>query len=242
MRWEPDQWARIYDSPRCSGQPFVFRHGAAIARQECLARAAPGELWADVGCGTGHLAADLAQSGLQVVAVDSDPEMVDFARRRFAHATGPGGPRFETALAERLPFGDGTLDGLVATSLAGVLDDLEGFLREARRTLRGGGTAAIGFTNRSSALHAIRAVARRPSPHAQTDRTIRLYTAREASRALETAGLMVREIRFYNYFLSTARHMFPPRRLALSIERISSGRIGERVARNFLAVASNSRK
>jgi ubiquinone/menaquinone biosynthesis C-methylase UbiE len=238
MRWDPDQWAQVYESPRRSGLPFVFRRGAQIAREECLALATPGELWADVGCGTGHLAADLARAGLEVVGVDSDPEMVDFARRRFAHATGPRGPRFETAPAERLPFGDGTLDGLVATALAGVLDDLDGFLREARRTLRHGGIAAISFTNRSSALHAIRGATRRPGAEAQIDRAIRLYRAREAKRALEAAGMMVREIRFYNYFLSTARHMVPPRPLALTIERIAGDRVGARVARNFLAVAS----
>jgi ubiquinone/menaquinone biosynthesis C-methylase UbiE len=235
MRWDPDQWAEIYESPSRSGQPFVFRRGTAIARQECLARAAPGELWADVGCGPGHVASELARAGLRVVGVDSDPEMIAFARRRFGRENGP---RFESAPAERLPFADGALDGLVATSLAGVLDDLEGFLAEARRALRDGGTAAISFTNRSSALHPIQAAISRRGAEARAEPAIRLYTPREASSALAAAGLRVREIRFYNYFLSSARHMFPPPSLALRMERIPGDRIGARVARNFLAVAA----
>ena len=42
----------------------------------------PGEVVLDLGCGTGELAAAIAATGAQVLALDSDPAMVAAARRR----------------------------------------------------------------------------------------------------------------------------------------------------------------
>ena len=108
----------MYEEPR--GPGLVFRRGADLAFEAVLAR---GGRWADVGCGTGHLAARLATAGIQIVGVDADPAMVAAARGRFPELT------LAVATAESLPFGDGELDGVVATSLAGCLADPAPFLR-----------------------------------------------------------------------------------------------------------------
>jgi SAM-dependent methyltransferase len=56
---------------------FVTSYGAALLD---LLAARPGERVLDLGCGTGHQAAELAALGVEVVGVDADPAMVALAR------------------------------------------------------------------------------------------------------------------------------------------------------------------
>jgi SAM-dependent methyltransferase len=57
---------------------FVTAYGAVLLD---LLDARPGERVLDVGCGTGHQAAALADAGIEVVGVDSDAAMLEVARR-----------------------------------------------------------------------------------------------------------------------------------------------------------------
>ncbi|MFD0776661.1 class I SAM-dependent methyltransferase, partial [Streptomonospora algeriensis] len=74
QRWAP----RVYDDRHS----FVTRYGGDLI-DELAPR--PGERILDAGCGTGELAAALADAGAEVVGVDSSPEMIDRARERFPH-------------------------------------------------------------------------------------------------------------------------------------------------------------
>ena len=181
---DPNEWAAVYETPRPNGHQLVFRAGAEIGRRACLAFASPGERWLDVGCGTGHLAAALAAAGLQVTGVDADSRMIAAAKTRFPELS------FETADASFLPFPDGSVDGIVATSVLGCLEDPAGFVAEAARVLRPAGTVVLTFTNRSSPLHA---VGNLPCPaRATTISHIRRSTAlldRRSDRASESGGL-----------------------------------------------------
>ncbi|HET7899739.1 MAG TPA: class I SAM-dependent methyltransferase [Candidatus Nanopelagicales bacterium] len=56
---------------------FVTSYGAALLD---LLEAQPGERILDVGCGTGHQAAELAARGAHVVGVDADAAMLEVAR------------------------------------------------------------------------------------------------------------------------------------------------------------------
>ncbi|MGH9917479.1 MAG: class I SAM-dependent DNA methyltransferase, partial [Nitrososphaerales archaeon] len=62
---------------------------------------------ADVGCGTGRVAAFMAARGLDVVGVDVSPAMLAVAR--IAHP----GIEFEEGRLDKLPFGEGALAGVV---------------------------------------------------------------------------------------------------------------------------------
>jgi len=57
---------------------FVTAHGAVLLD---LLDARAGERVLDIGCGTGHQAAALAGTGVEVVGVDSDAAMLEVARR-----------------------------------------------------------------------------------------------------------------------------------------------------------------
>ncbi|MGH9866858.1 MAG: bifunctional demethylmenaquinone methyltransferase/2-methoxy-6-polyprenyl-1,4-benzoquinol methylase UbiE [Candidatus Polarisedimenticolia bacterium] len=109
----------------------------AWRRRTCdLLAIAPGELAADLCCGTGDLAMEMASRGARVVGVDFSPEML-----RLAAAKGARGLTEADCL--RLPFPDGRFD--VATVAFGVrnLADLGAGLREILRVLRPGGRAGI---------------------------------------------------------------------------------------------------
>jgi hypothetical protein len=126
----------------------------------------------------------------------------------------------------------------VATALVGLLEDAPVFLGEVRRVLSPGGHAVLTFTNRSSVLHRVDRFAR---PRRQTSPLVlpaRAFSRREAVRALEGAGLVVVEMRFYNFFVVTDGGTVPPRRLALTLERVLENWAGEPLARNFLVVAT----
>ena len=197
---DPNEWAAVYETPRPNGHQLVFRAGAEIARRACLAFASPGERWLDVGCGTGHLAAALSAAGLRVTGVDSDSRMIAAAKARFP------GLSFEAADASSLPSPDGSVDGVVATSVLGCLEDPAGFVAEAARVLRTAGTAVLTFTNRSSPLHAVgNCLALLEQRRSPTYAAARPLSAAEAIELLSQAGFAVERLRYYNCFVGTAR-------------------------------------
>jgi trans-aconitate methyltransferase len=61
---------------------YVFTLAADLLE---MLNPAPGERILDVGCGTGHLTAKIANSGATVVGIDSSPEMVGRARATYPH-------------------------------------------------------------------------------------------------------------------------------------------------------------
>ncbi|HXH96656.1 MAG TPA: methyltransferase domain-containing protein [Gaiellaceae bacterium] len=89
----------------------------------------------EVGCGTGLLAAALAERvAARVWAVDPEPAMVELARRRLRTV--------KLAGADSLPFKDGWFERGVMRLVVHLLDR-ERALRELRRVLAGHGRLAI---------------------------------------------------------------------------------------------------
>lgn len=95
----------------------------------------------DLACGTGDVVGELARRfpAAQILGIDLTPAMVEIARARH------GATRRDFVVADmcQLPVGEGWADvvtGSYALRNAPVLDDA---LREVRRVLRPGGTAAF---------------------------------------------------------------------------------------------------
>src|SRR5512138_3577153 len=80
---------------------------AAIAR----AKLAPGAVVADVGTGTGFVAAGLAPAAGKVYGFDASPAMLAVARRNLAAYANV---ELHEAPGDRLPLPDGVLDGVFA--------------------------------------------------------------------------------------------------------------------------------
>jgi trans-aconitate methyltransferase len=68
--------AALYDQKHA----FVFEYGRGLL---ALLEPQEGEKILDLGCGTGHLARQMAEAGAQVVGLDSSPQMVEQARRAY---------------------------------------------------------------------------------------------------------------------------------------------------------------
>jgi trans-aconitate methyltransferase len=73
----PKEWdARLYES----GFQFVWKYGGDVV---ALLEPKPGEHILDVGCGTGHLTAEIAAAGATTLGIDASPAMIAQARQNF---------------------------------------------------------------------------------------------------------------------------------------------------------------
>ncbi len=95
----------------------------------------PGSRVLDVAAGTGSITRLIEARGLEVVSVDQSREMTRMAMQRGATAV--------LATAERLPFADGTFDGITFGYLLRYVDDVSKCLEELVRIVRPGGTVGM---------------------------------------------------------------------------------------------------
>lgn len=116
-------------------------------RRRLVERAAPraSDRYLDVATGTGLVARALRARGCRVVALDLTPAMLGSADRR-------DGVAFVLGRAERLPFPDGSFDGLTVTYLLRYVDDPVATVRELARVVRPGGRIAMLEFDRPRAL------------------------------------------------------------------------------------------
>ena len=83
--------ANLYDAKH----DFVWKYGSNVVS---LLDPQPGERILDIGCGTGHLTAQISEAGAQVTGVDRSAEMVAAARLAYPNL------KFEVSDARTLPF------------------------------------------------------------------------------------------------------------------------------------------
>jgi len=132
-RWRPFETAAAsyeawYETPR-------GRRAGRAERGllEALIKEFPGaETLLEVGCGTGHFAAEFARHGLIVVGLDRSPAMLAELRRRH-----PGLP-VVLGDAHALPFGDAAVDLALFVTTLEFLEHPATALREAVRVSRRG--------------------------------------------------------------------------------------------------------
>ena len=98
----------------------------------------------DVGCGTGYFSRRLAQAGLRVTGIDTDPRALDFAARK------DGRIRYLRADARKLPFEDHSFDCAVAVTSLCFIEPASAALREMWRVARR--SVVLGLLNRNSLL------------------------------------------------------------------------------------------
>lgn len=237
-RFDPASWAAILEGPDEEAAGYLFRRGIELAARVCAAARPRGACWLDLGCGTGHLAGLLERQGLRVLAADHDLAMLRFAR----HAPVPAEVALVAARASELPLRDGTVDGVVAVSLLGCLDDPEAVLRSAARVVRPGGFLVATATSASSlarsAEHAFARVA--GGTVAPGAPAIRSYRVAELRRLASQAGFTVQSITGYGLHLQRGRRLLPPARLSRALENRLPAVLERYVARNLLLVARRS--
>jgi ubiquinone/menaquinone biosynthesis C-methylase UbiE len=233
----PEEWDRVYQSDGRTDR-LVFAHGADRVVEACAELLTKDMLVVDAGCGSGRVSSRLASLGLRVLAVDRDPAMARFAKRRLADKFDASVPSLVVADAVALPLSDAACDVVVAVSLVGCLPGLQGFLAEVHRVLRPGGLAIMTFSNRQSLLIRINTLLQRLRNRTRKSAfAYNLYRHDDVARLLADFGFSLHRLRFYNVFLALGRHVVPPMRVAEMLERRLWTSVAARLARNFLFVA-----
>jgi SAM-dependent methyltransferase len=117
--------------------------GAVWAR--CAVRFAPGSQILEMNCGTGEDALWLARRGVNVVATDVSPAMLQVAENKLTASPRNGSARFRRLAWEELDtFDEGPFDG-VLSNFGGLncVEDLRGCARKLAVKLRPGAAAIL---------------------------------------------------------------------------------------------------
>ena len=121
-----DKWdSSLYDDRHS----FVWRAGAGLVD---LLDPVAGQRILDLGCGTGHLTAKIAERGAAVVGIDSSTSMIAQARQNF--------PKLTFALADARDFRfDEPFDAVFSNAALHWIHDAEAVVRCVAAALKPGG-------------------------------------------------------------------------------------------------------
>lgn len=140
--FNPSHLERIYNAAVVQAQRAQIRG---------LLGALDGDAVLDLGCGPGHLTAELGKDvgpGGRVIGLDREPGMLTAARARMSTGTS----QFLLADVTAVPVGDGQMDRAVAVQVLEYVADVDRALTEIRRVLTPGGTAVLVDTDWRSAV------------------------------------------------------------------------------------------
>ena len=142
--WDPQQ----YDARH----HYVTDYGASLV---ALLDPKPGERILDFGCGTGHLAHEIAKSGAAVTGIDNSPEMIAQARRNY--------PEISFELADGLTFRSQELfDAVLSNAVLHWMRPAEAAAESLAAALKPGGRVVAEFGGRGNTRSITEAVGAHP--------------------------------------------------------------------------------
>jgi trans-aconitate methyltransferase len=127
----PDWNANLYDAKHA----FVWKHGSDVVS---LLAPQPGERILDLGCGTGHLTTQIAESGAHILGVDRSPEMIAAAQKSYPNL------KFMIADATALPF-HSEFDAVFSNATLHWIHEPERAIRSVWNALHPGGRFVAEF-------------------------------------------------------------------------------------------------
>ena len=129
---EKTNWdAGLYDDKHS----FVWKLAAAVLE---LLDARSGEHILDLGCGTGHLTARIAETGAHVVGIDRSPGMIRQAKEKYPSL------RFELMDAREIQL-DGNFDAVFSNATLHWIKEPERVIAGIKKLLRPGGRFVAEF-------------------------------------------------------------------------------------------------
>jgi trans-aconitate 2-methyltransferase len=142
-----NKWdAELYDDKHS----FVWKMAEDLLG---LLGAKPGEKILDIGCGTGHMTAKIAESGALVTGLDRSPEMIQQAQAAYP------GIRFEVGDAMMIPL-DGPFDAVFSNATLHWIKEPERTVAEISRLLKPGGRFVAEFGGRGNVAELVAAMER----------------------------------------------------------------------------------
>lgn len=125
QRWD----ANLYDAHHS----FVWERARGLLE---LLAPQPGERVLDLGCGTGHLSAQISEMGARVVGIDSSAEMIAEARRKYPQV------EFGVADARSFRFAE-PFDAVFSNAVLHWVREADLVIEAAWKALRPGGRYVI---------------------------------------------------------------------------------------------------
>jgi ArsR family transcriptional regulator len=126
------RWERF--EPRFEGSGLRHQALSLLLRDDLVL--------ADIGCGTGFVARELARRARKVILVDPSVALLERARAAL-EPDAPAQLEFRVGEVERLPLADAEVDGAFANLVLHHVSDLAATLAELARVIRPGGTLVV---------------------------------------------------------------------------------------------------
>ncbi|MBE9208331.1 methyltransferase domain-containing protein [Nostoc sp. LEGE 06077] len=140
-----DNWnALLYEDKHA----FVWQYGEDLLQ---WLNPQPGELILDIGCGTGQLSAKIAESGAEVMGIDSAATMIDKARQNYPNL------RFEVADARNLQI-DKSFDAVFSNATLHWIKEAETAIASIYQTLKPGGRFVAEFGGKGNVQAIVQAL------------------------------------------------------------------------------------
>jgi ubiquinone/menaquinone biosynthesis C-methylase UbiE/DNA-binding transcriptional ArsR family regulator len=116
--------------------------GSGLRQQALSMLLGEGLVLADIGCGTGFMAGELARRAAKVILIDPSAAMLERARAGLDRNL-TARVEFRVGELERLPLAAGEVDGAFANLVLHHVSDLAATLAELARVVRPGGTLVV---------------------------------------------------------------------------------------------------
>lgn len=181
-RWD----TRLYDD--CHA--FVWRNGASLVELLAPQR---GERILDLGCGTGHLTAQLASTGAEVVGIDASQAMIDEACKNH--------PGLQFVVADARNYrADEPFDAVFSNAALHWIRPPEAAVRTIHDALRPGGRFVAEFGGRGNVGHLVAALRRLQAEYFPNTALPDWYFPGVAEYAtlMEATGMEVHEARLFD--------------------------------------------
>jgi trans-aconitate methyltransferase len=180
--------AKLYEDKHA----FVWEKAKGVVQ---LLAPKAGERVLDLGCGTGHLTAEIAASGADVIGIDRSPEMISEARVRFS------GLKFEVADARQMRF-EGQFDAIFSNAVLHWIVEPELVVRAVARALVPGGRFVAEFGGKGNVGRLLAAISRAYAKFGiesgLADNTWYYPSVAEYAALLEKEGLEVRDAKLFD--------------------------------------------
>jgi trans-aconitate methyltransferase len=138
--------AKLYDDKHA----FVWERAKGVVEMLVPQK---GERILDLGCGTGHLAAEIAASGAEVIGIDRSPEMIALASKQYPNL------KFEVCDAREIPF-QAEFGAVFSNAALHWILDPEQVIRGIAKALRPNGRFVAEFGGKGNIRRLVAAIAR----------------------------------------------------------------------------------
>jgi ubiquinone/menaquinone biosynthesis C-methylase UbiE len=120
-----------------------------------------GQLWLDLGCGSGVLSSELLKRGALVVAFDGSPAMLEAAMCALKDVSGAEVEFKEGDAQDLSGFAPGTFDGVLCSSVVEYVDSADELIQSVSRVLKDDGAFIVSLPPTYSLVRTVQKVMRR---------------------------------------------------------------------------------